>query len=173
MPQQFQEGRIRFEFPDEWEVFRPERASYYKNHFQKFAGGCKEMDFILFEPNRTLWLMEVKDYTTDRRVKNQCVFEEVAEKVRDNLALLLAGSVRDDPSNAGVRSFMDCCKIPAEIRVVLHLEQPTKPSKMFPGVKMKADAAQMLRTKLRAVDPHARVYSTASTGMPWRSEWNP
>jgi hypothetical protein len=155
-------------------VLRPEKASYYKRHFQSFAGGCKEMDFILFEPvNRVLWLLEVKDYTTDRRVKAQCVFEEIAEKVHDSLALLLAGSVRDDPSHCGVRSFMDVCAIPNEIKVVLHLEQPSKPSKMFPGVKIDADATQKLRAKVRAVDPRACVSSTSSTDMEWRAIWSP
>lgn len=172
MPQFYQEDRIRFEFPDAWKVLRPEKASYYTRHFQNFAGGCKEMDFILFEPaNRVLWLLEVKDYTTNRRLKAQCVFEEIAEKVRDSLALLLAGSVRDDPSNGGVRSFMDFCAIPNDIKIVLHLEQPSKPSKMFPGVKIDADATQKLRAKVRAVDPHARVSSTSTTGMQWKALW--
>jgi hypothetical protein len=174
MPQFYQEDRIRFEFPDGWKVLRPEKASYYKRHFQTFAGGCKEMDFILFEPvNRVLWLLEVKDYTINRRVKPQCVFEEIVEKVRDSLALLLAGSVRDDPSNGGVRSFMDVCAIPNDIKIVLHLEQPSKPSKMFPGVKIAADATQKLRAKVRAIDPRARVSSTSSTDMQWRAIWSP
>lgn len=131
MPQSFQEGRIRFEFPDGWKVLRPEKASYYTRHFQNFAGGCKEMDFILLEPiNRVLWLVEVKDYTTYPRNKPQCIFEEIAEKIRDSLALLLAGSVRDHSSNEGVRSYMDVCVIPKDIKIVLHLEQPSKPSKI-------------------------------------------
>jgi hypothetical protein len=174
MAQTFQEGRIRFEFPDGWTVLRPEKASYYTRHFQKMAGGCKEMDFVLFEPaNRVLWLLEAKDYTTERRTKEQCIFEEVAVKIRDSLALLLAGSVRDDSSNCGVGSFMVVSAIPHEIKVVLHLEQPSKPSKLFPGVKIDADATQILRSKVRAIDPHARVSSTVSTNLPWQSRWNP
>ncbi|MEY4243342.1 MAG: hypothetical protein RLZZ245_927 [Verrucomicrobiota bacterium] len=174
MTQAYQEDRIRFEFPDGWEVLRPEKASYYTRRFQSFAGGCKEMDFILFDPvNRVLWFLEVKDYTTNPRIKKQCVFEEIAEKIRDSLALLLAGSVREDPSNGGVRSFMDVCAIPNAIKIVLHLEQPLKPSKMFPGVKIEADATQKLRAKVKAVDPRARVSSTSSTDMEWRAIWSP
>lgn len=132
------------------------------------------MDFILLEPvNRVLWLLEVKDYTTTRRTKTQCLFEEIAEKIRDSLSLLLAGSVRDDPSNGGVRSFMDACAVPKDIKVVLHLEHPSKPSKMFPGVKIDADATQKLRAKVREVDPRARVSSTSSTDMPWNALWSP
>lgn len=174
MPQSYQENRIRFEFPDGWKVLRPEKASYYTRHFQNFAGGCKEMDFILFEPaNRVLWLLEVKDYTSNPRTKTQCVFEEIAEKIRDSLALLLAGSVRGDSANGGVRSFMDVCAIPNDIKIALHLEQPSKPSKMFPGVKIDADATQKLRAKVRAIDPRARVSSTSSTDMEWKSIWSP
>lgn len=115
----------------------------------------------------------MKDYTTDPRLKKQCVFEEVAEKIRDSLALLIAGSIRDDPSNGGVRSFMDICSIPKDIKIVLHLEQPLKPSKLFPGVKIKADSTQMLRSKVKAIDPHARVTSTPLSGMKWKTQWTP
>ena len=35
-----------------------------------FCGGCKEMDFLLYHPERRdLWLVEVKDYRFDARPK--------------------------------------------------------------------------------------------------------
>jgi exopolysaccharide biosynthesis protein len=130
------------------------------------------MDFILYEPvDQVLWLLEVKDYTTSPRMKNQCIFEEIAEKTRDSLALLLAGSVRDAPSNAGVGAFMNNCATLRDIKIVLHLEQPSKPSRLFPGAKIKADSTQMLRNMLKAIDPHASVTSTTSCDMKWKTQW--
>jgi hypothetical protein len=44
-----------------------------------------------------------------------------------------------------------------KIRFVLHLEQPQKPSKLFPQVVDPKSAKDKMRQKLRAVDPHAIV----------------
>jgi len=174
MPQTFQEGRVEFEFPDTWVVLRPEKATYYKRHFQSFAGGCKEMDFLLFDPgSKVLWLFEVKDYTTSPRIKTQSVFDEVAKKARDSLALLYAGSARDNAMPPHVGNFARQTWVPAKIRIVLHLEQPTKPSKLFSGVKIAADASHALRTKVKAVDPHALVTSCSSKMDSWSAKWKP
>lgn len=173
MPQTFKEGRIQFGFPDDWLVCRPEKCSYYTKHFQRLAGS-KEMDFILFEPDeKRLWLLEVKDYTTNKRSKQGDLFDEIAIKSRDSMALLLAGAVKDDVSNHGIGQFMATCLIPRSIRVILHLEQPSKPSKLFPGVKFKADASQMLRMKVGCLDSHATVVSTEDSHVPWTTVWRP
>ncbi len=174
MSQAFQEGRIRFEFPDHWTVCRPGKSSYYRNKFQGFCVGSKETDFLLFEPDqRVLWLLEVKDYTTDRRDKPVDLCDEIALKVRDVLALLMAGATNDPPSNKGVGAFMAACGLPLAIKVVLHLEQPSKPSALFPGVKINADFTQKLRQKVHCIDPHAKVVSTAESHPNWKSQWAP
>jgi len=174
MSQAFQEGRILFEFPENWRVCRPGKSSYYRNRFQGFCGGSKETDFLLFEPDqRVLWLLEVKDYTTDRRTKTSDLCDEIALKVRDVLALLMAGATNDPPSNQGIGAFMATCGLPLVIKVVLHLEQPSKPSALFPGVKNRADFAQMLRHKVHCIDPHAKVVSTVQSHPHWKSHWAP
>jgi hypothetical protein len=174
MPQTFQEGRVEFSFPDTWLVLRPEKASYYKRHFQNFAGGCKEMDFILFDPTaNVLWLLEVKDYTTNPRKKTQCVLEEVVEKSRDSLALLYAGAICDNASAPSVGDFAKSSWVPSKVRVVLHLDQPSKPSRLYPGAKLAADATQALRAKVKAVDSHAFVSSCSGKMEGWTATWNP
>jgi len=175
MTRKHQEGRIRFTFPEDWIVFRPGDSAYYKRRFQGFCGGCKEMDFVGWEPNhRTLWLLEVKDYTTDRRIKPSSIFDEVAVKVRDTLALLIAASVNANPDHAGTLAFSKSCLPPESIRVVLHVEQASKPSKLFPAIKGMADAIQLLRSKLRCIDSHALVVSLdCPAKSPWVAEWQP
>jgi hypothetical protein len=175
MPQYFQEGRVSFDFPDGWRVLRPQEASYYRRHFQSFAGGAKECDFLLFEPHhRILWMVEVKDYTTQPRSKTTDLMREVAQKVRDSLALLVSAAANDttDPAKAG--AFARAVLPPAGLRVVLHLDQPSKPSKLFPRQKMETDATQRLRQEVRGVDARARVVSTTRPGsVPWSSRWHP
>ncbi len=174
MPQVFQEGRVEFKFPDTWQVLRPEDASYYKRHFQNFADGCKEMDFILFDPaDSVLWLLEVKDYTTNPRTKTQCVLQEVAEKSRDSLALLYAGAICDNAQPPCVAQLAKDTWIPSKVRVILHIDQPNKPSKLFPGAPMAANAAQVLRSKVKAVDPHALVTSCKGSSLGWVASWKP
>jgi hypothetical protein len=107
MSQSFVEGKIRFDFADEWKVCRPEKSSFYTRHFQNFCGGCKEIDFLLLEPGpQTLWLLEVKDYTSSSRKKSLDLLDEIALKARDVLALLMAGAANDPQPNGGVGAFM-------------------------------------------------------------------
>jgi len=99
---------------------------------------------------------------------------EVALKVRDTLAMLGAAAASDtaDPATAG--NFARSALPPSSIRVVLHLEQPAKPSRLFPGVKLAADATHQLRQKLSCVDKRALVVDTnQENGIPWSSFWEP
>lgn len=166
------EGRIGFQFPGGWHVVRPGTSGFYRRHFQDFCGGQKEMDFLLADPDGALWMLEVKDYTTDTRCKPQDLMDEVAAKVRDSLALLAAASAKDWTDPATIGSFARSALPPTQIHVVLHLENPVKPSRLFPGAKRAADPTQLLRTKLRCVDARALVVSThGPTSVPWKSEW--
>lgn len=175
MPQTHQEGRLRFHFPDEWKILRAEKSAYFTRRFQSFCGGCKEVDFLGWDGStETLWLIEVKDYTTDRRTKSLDLCEEIALKARDALSMLVGAAANANPDRAETRNFSQTALPPGAIRVVLHLEEPSKPSKLFPAVKPAADRTQMLRTKVRCLDPHARVVSTSLPGgVPWVVEWNP
>lgn len=133
------------------------------------------MDFIGWEPNeRTLWLLEVKDYTTNRREKSLNIDDEIATKVRDTLAFLLGASAMAAPDSAKTDAFATSCLPPKKIRVVLHLEQPCKPSKLFPRIKNIADMTQLLRRKLRCIDAHPKVVSLIHPAtLPWKAEWCP
>jgi hypothetical protein len=172
MPHIYQEGRLEFTFPDELQVTRPGTSAYYTRHFQSFCGGCKETDFTAWDgPVRTLWLIEVKDYSTSVRTKTLDLFDEVAQKVRDTLALLASATANANPDKAGTKEFSRSCLPADRIRVVLHLELPAKPSKLHPPLKLGADATQSLRMKLRCIDPHALVVSTqVPSKVPWKAK---
>jgi hypothetical protein len=44
-----------------------------------------------------------------------------------------------------------------QIKVVLHLEQPANPSRLFPREIDLANVQQRLRQFVKAIDPHARA----------------
>lgn len=157
MSQLFNEGRLSFRFPDEWILCRPQDTSYYTRHFQNFCDGCKEMDFLAFDPaTQVLWLIEVKDYRVCQRTKLTDLADEVACKTRDVLAMLPAGNIRDNATSTTGRvqigDFWKQAKDFVDIRVVLHCEVPSSPSKLFPGIKDEANLQTKLAQKVRCID---------------------
>ena len=173
MSQDFPEGKLTFRFPDDWHICRPESTSYYSRHFQNFCGGCREMDFVAFDPNNlTLWFIEVKDYDANSRTKQQNLADEVSIKTRDVLALLPVGGIRDNaisqPGHLQVRDFWQSARQATSMRVVLHCELPASTSKLFPGVKDSANLQTKLSQALRCVDPHP-LFTHRGMGhaLPW------
>lgn len=173
MSQNFPEGNLTFSFPDDWRICRPESTSFYSRHFQRFCGGCKEMDFVAFDPtSRTLWFIEVKDYALNPRTKQEELADEVSIKMRDVLAMLPVGGIRDNgltqPGKVQIRDFWQAAYQATNMRVVLHCELPVSTSKLFPGVKDSANLQTKLSQKLRCVDPHP-LFTNRAMGhaLPW------
>ena len=173
MSQDFVEGSLTFSFPDDWSVCRPEETSFYSRHFVSFCGGCKEMDFLGFDPGqRTFWLIEVKDYRVHARTKPMDLADEVAKKTRDVLAMLPTALLRDaaasQPDRLQVKDFWHRARTATQLRVVLHCELPVSPSRLFPGIHNAANLQAKLRQQLRAVDPHSLFTDRSrSQALPW------
>jgi hypothetical protein len=157
----------RFVFPAGWEVLKYDDSSFHRNQFQGFAGGSKAMDAVAVSPDRQLWLIEVKDYTRDRRSKGGTVFDEVAAKVRATLAGLAAARVR--ANEADERAIANRSMKAQNIRVVLHLDQPAHSSRLFRQIVDPSSASVQLQRKVRAVDPHAVCYGIGvrPNAFPW------
>jgi hypothetical protein len=171
--QEYPEGRLTFRFPEDWQVCRPERTSFYSRHFQHFCGGSGAVDFLAFDPEGlVLWLIEVKDYAAHPRTKQQDLADEVAVKTRDVLAMLPVGNIRDNsmsqPGKLQIRDFWQAARRATAIRVVLHCELPASRSRLFPGVKDSANLQTKLTQRLRCVDPRALLTSRAmGHPLPW------
>lgn len=124
------EGQLLFSFQDSCHVVKLDDWQYYKKHLTNFADGCKAVDFVAFDKStKDLWLIEVKDYRSNRREKKQPLLTEFVEKVRDSLSLLVIGK-------ACQIEIFDSILIDriAQIRVALHIEQTNPPSKLFPAI---------------------------------------
>ena len=153
------EGHLTFEFSAGWEVSKLDGWSFYRNQFQSVCNGTKAVDIMAIEPDQAcVWFIEIKDYRRNVRKKTMDIAEETAAKVRDSLALVAAANViaRNSDEKAQARYALGSQKI----RVVLHLEQPSKPSKLFPRKIDLANTQQKLRQLVRAIDPHALARET-------------
>jgi len=156
------EGNLKFSFPHDWSVSKYDEWSFYRNQFQKVCTGVKAIDILALGAARSAWFIEVKDYRVHPRTKVIDLAEEVAEKVRDTLAALLPASVNANDTNE--KRFAHTTLSSRSLRVVLHLEQPRKHSKLFPRAIDPAKILQRLKQLLKAVDAHPKVLESGRMG---------
>ena len=151
------EGQLKFEFPDNWQSSKFDEWSFYRNQFQKVCGGTKAIDILAVEPSVCFWNIEIKDYRRHRRTKTKIIdlADEIALKVRDSLAAIVAARVNANETNEKnmARAALRCPRL----RVVLHLERPSKHSKLFPRAIDPANVQQKLKQLIKAIDPHPLV----------------
>ena len=160
------EDRLTFHFPNRSEVCQYDSWSFYRNQFNSCFGGAKGIDFLYMESDTT-WLIEVKDYRVHQRTKTIDLANEVAMKVRDTLAGLIAAQMNANDQNE--RRIAKLALSKSRLSVVLHLEQPYKQSRLFPRVIDPANVSIKLKQLLRAVDAHPKVVNRKqlSPSMNW------
>lgn len=162
---------LSFEFPPEWTVSKFDDWSFYRNQFSRSLPGVKAVDLVAVGAEKkagsTAWFVEVKDYREHARTKPSDLAEEVARKVVDTLAALLPAktNANDAVENQIAESMLKAKRL----RVVLHLEQPKKHSKLFPRAIDPADVKMKLKRLLKAIDPHPVV---SEIGMMFNLEWS-
>lgn len=151
------EGDLNFSFPADWQVSKYDDWSYYRNQFNGCCSGCKAVDFIAITSGKPkeLLLIEVKDFNVHPRIKALELPAEIAQKVRDSLAGIVAASFKANDKDE--KSFARKSLQAGKVRVVLHLEQPKKHSRLFPRAIDNSKVFQKLKALLRAIDPHPLV----------------
>lgn len=158
LQQVWQEGALTFTFPsnaskyDEW--------SHYRNQFISTCQGAKAVDLV-FVADGTSWLIEVKDYRAHSRTKPIDLADEIAIKVRDTLAGLL--SAKWNANDADERRYARQLTGASKVRVVCHIEQPAKHSRLRPQAIEPDKVAQKLKSLLKAIDPHPMVMDHRDT----------
>lgn len=149
-----EEGSLAFDFPDTWLATKYDDWVYYRKHFQSSFGGTKAVDILALRANHLFYLIEIKDYRIEPRQKDMELAQEVAEKVRDTLAALFAARIVANKDRE--KDFAERSVKATKIVVILHVEQPTKPTRLHP-IEDTTKLEQKLRQLLRAIDPHPRV----------------
>ncbi len=179
------EGVLKFDFPAGWFASKFDTWSYYRNQFMKLAAaeiscsqcedqivcakcgatrvaGTKGIDILAIESGRTCWQIEIKDYRQTRVSNFQFLADEVALKVRDTLAALVAASLNanDIDERNTAKKALACSRI----QIVLHLEQPTPHSIQQSKRTRKALVLQRLRQLIKAIDAYPQVIDLDNMG---------
>jgi len=146
---------LTFTFPAHFQTSKYDDWSYYRNQFSRISTGIKAVDLLVIDPTNAAWLVEGKDYRQHQRTKPCELHVEIALKIRDTLSALLPASL-----NATVDTEKEFAKkilTSHQLRVVLHLEQPAKQSKLFPRAIDPNSVRSKLRQSLKAIDAHCLV----------------
>ena len=101
MPTRIKESNIDWEFHDGWTASKYDGWTWYRKHFNACAESAA-VDFVVVAvDDRTAWLVEVKDFTTQEPDKAKGPLHEViTRKVRDTLAGLTSAAVNGDGAEA-------------------------------------------------------------------------
>jgi hypothetical protein len=158
-----------FIFPTGWFAEKYDTWSFYRNQLIKIRNGIKAIDLLALDPDTTAWFVEVKDYRVNPRTKPSDLGDEVAQKVLDTLAALLPARLNATVTQE--RQMASAVLGASKLRVVLHLEQPTKHSRLRPRAINPADVKQQLKRLLKPIDAHPVVTETSRMGsVAWRVE---
>ena len=148
------EGNLTFIFKEPSQAIQYDNWSFFRNQFQSTCGSAKAVDMICIANNIT-WLIEIKDYRQHRRTKPMELGSEIAIKVRDTLAGLVAAKFNANDSQE--KRFAKNALGSHLIKVVLHLEQPENQSRLFPKSIDVASVKQKLKKHLKAIDAHPSI----------------
>lgn len=159
------EDQLAFEFPDSALAAKYDEWLFYRCRFIGLFDGIKAVDIVCVE-GQTTWLIEVKDYRMNRRTKPSELADEVARKVFDSLSGITAASFN---AHGEEKTIARKALRTRRLRVVLHLEQPRNPSRIFPQIADPAKLMQKLKQVLKPIDAHPKVVdrTTLKPDMIW------
>lgn len=159
------EGNLTFTFNTS-HAEQYDNWSFYRNQFQSICGSAKAVDMICIV-NDTTWLIEIKDYRQHRRTKLIDLGDEIAHKVRDTLAGLVAAKF--NANDLEEKAFAKNALGSQMIKVVLHLEQSQKHSRLFPRSIDPVSVKQKLKKQLKAIDAHPSIVNqyNLTANMDW------
>lgn len=136
---------IRFTFGASWKAVQWDETQAFRKGIQRLQN-TKAVDLIAMRPD-VVGLIEVKDFRHDPktdwpRVTSGSLVEEVAHKVRDTLAGILAAA---RPDAATWDPWVDCLRKQRDLKVIVWLERPND----YYGDPRRADELQHFRDKLK------------------------
>jgi len=150
-----------FAFPSDWQAEQYDaKKSFYRQKFERVADS-KAVDIVAINPaGKELWLIEVKDFRAFPRRDTQDIIGIVVQKVRDTLAGILVAAFNGN-------EFYKIAIKQERIRVVFHLEQPAKPSKLYPQIIKWDNGTRKLQQRMQVIDPRAKLCNMEMNNNPW------
>jgi len=143
MTTRIEEGRLAFEFSDNWRVFKLDDHRDYREKIEK-VDGTKAVDILGIFNETDLYLIEIKDFRGYRieskdRLKDGVLAIEIAKKVRDSLACIVSAH-RTSSDREYWRPFArHLCNPDRGVKVVIWLENDPDPPNL--QLRRKARAA--------------------------------
>ena len=162
------EGNLTFTFGKKVKAEKYDNWTFYRNQFQNRCYHDNKAVDILCYLGQDAWMIEIKDYRQHPRSKLIDLADEIAIKVRDTLAGLVAAQI--NATNSNEKDFSKAFLKKRCIRIIIHLEQPTGTSRLRPHAINLRDVQDKLRQKLKAIDPHPKVTcisSLSQNNLPW------
>ena len=106
---EFTESGLIFQFADDrWRVHKWDDLPPFKGQFDRLPKTAA-VDFVALFDERTLYLIEVKNYSEHERTKEKDIDVEFGHKVRDTVAGLV-GAFRSGQYDAWARPAMDALR---------------------------------------------------------------
>lgn len=148
-----------FHFPATWLVTKLDDWPFYRKHFGSMWDGIKAVDLgVIYD--KTLLLIEAKDYRHQQQPSSAELMQRVGEKVFGSLACLMAA--QHNASDRDHQKFaIKACRCEA-VEVVFHLEQIALPKRQlatFPRKRSRRTQQELLRQLIQPIDRRARVVS--------------
>ena len=155
-----------FHFQDGWLVTKYDDMPYYRNNLSCKRGykrSLNAVDLIAFHPaDKTLYLIESKDYRRHRRTKSISPAEEFVDKVTDTLTGLVPTMLCSSEITEEVEKIREGVRESEKLRLIYQFEQPAKHSKLFPRAFDPSEIQMKLCQDLRCFDPHVLVIEAAT-----------
>lgn len=153
---------LKFVFPKKWRASKYDEWAFYRNQFAKQQDGLKAVDLLALSPDRTVYLIEVKDYRHPETEKPSALHDAIANKVIHTLAALLPAKLLANDEQE--KTLATALLAAHQLRVIAHIEQPGGKEQILDP----ADLKQKLEKRLRAIDPHVKIVSKDKLrGLPW------
>lgn len=177
--QTFDEGRLRFSFPDAWFILKYDDCQYYRGPVSRTGAGLAAVDFVAAPSvnHSRLLLLEVKDFRghaveNRTRLASGDLATEVVKKALDTLGALHAGLRVNHSELRGLAPALQ--PYPEQVHVVLLLEEDQPPRvgasghmsaankwKLATYVKLRGEVLDLLKGKLKPFGITPALYSCA------------
>lgn len=162
------EGELAFDFGDDWQIIKfDEHPDYRKASLM--LSGTKGVDFLGIY-GKDLYLIEVKDFRGRKIADKENLLLEVAQKMRDTLACILA-FYRTSSSPECWQPYFDLlCKKDTRIKVVFWLEKVAAHKVIRDSYRYEKATSEFsillksLKPKLSWLSSHVLVCSQATQG---------
>lgn len=118
--QVIEEGALAFDFAvGSVRVLKYDDTVFYRNRLQKVCPHRRGVDILCLDGDKTLWLIEVKDYRSDTVEKDRSRLADViVDKVLDTLAGLRCAQFADTTE----KDFASAAAKAERLQVVAHIE---------------------------------------------------